>query len=506
LLGSNAIPTARLEAKQKVSLLFPISSPDVIDIRAVRALSEKCGNRVASYPYPREAYGGLNMPNQNLTNDQSCCSAEKAGSLPRILAVRRIGYLLPVVAVFLGLVACDEPEPAFSLTAMAFYEQTVDDHESLAGEWRLEKDTIMFEPAGPSEYRMLRDGEAIPVVVLRAGDVLLLEFTIHADADEGGATYYLDCPIAIDGRDLTVSCLNGKWLGTSTQPYEEIDHIVKVFVGSEAELRELILSGDQQAFVPMLVLHRPDRQRIEELMRLAEAGDPAAQEDLGKELIEGIDAEEDSEAGVAWIERAAGQDRASAQEELGKAFEFGITGERDVAKALYWHEKAAAQGFGPAEYSIAQIYASGSGVGADLYEAARWYERAAMHDVPQANVSLGQIYADGVVVPRDEGKAFMLEWRAVQLNPNLAEGWDALSVLYQTASELARRDESRAISCARRAVALSREEDAAMLDHLASAYSEAGYLELAAAAEKKAVEHSSGKAKEEYESRLARFQ
>jgi len=108
----------------------------------------------------------------------------------------------------------------------------------------------------------------------------------------------------------------------------------------------------------------------------AEAGDPGAQYQLGRQMMAGGPAEQRRQ-GLAWIERAAEGGHAEAQYRLVTFFdrESGIM-QRDPARGLALLQAAAAQDHLPAMGALALAYRKGRyGLAPDLVQARHWYER-----------------------------------------------------------------------------------------------------------------------------------
>lgn len=106
------------------------------------------------------------------------------------------------------------------------------------------------------------------------------------------------------------------------------------------------------------------------LVRKANAGDPAAQHELGLRYL------------------------------LGKGFSA------DTARAAYWIKKAADQNMPVAEYNYSVFLNNGWGVSWDPFEAFRRCEAAAKSDMPEAEFALGLFYADNLVVARNWQEAY----------------------------------------------------------------------------------------------------
>jgi len=125
---------------------------------------------------------------------------------------------------------------------------------------------------------------------------------------------------------------------------------------------------------------------IDETVRLAEAGDPAA------------------------------------QTVLGNLYETGAFGAPDFGAAAAWYRRAADRGDPLAAYFLANLYEQGKGVGRDPARAAQLYRAAAEAGHPSAAFKLGYLYEQGQGVPRD----FALARRWYD---TAEQGWGAQRVL-----------------------------------------------------------------------------
>lgn len=88
----------------------------------------------------------------------------------------------------------------------------------------------------------------------------------------------------------------------------------------------------------------PPAAGIQQIRRKAEAGDPAAQRELGFRYQKGQGVAQDDKAALAWYRKSAKQGYDVAQNDLGYLFGNGIGAPKDLDKARYWYAKAAAQG------------------------------------------------------------------------------------------------------------------------------------------------------------------
>ena len=123
------------------------------------------------------------------------------------------------------------------------------------------------------------------------------------------------------------------------------------------------------------------------LQRAAVRGRPSAMSLLGW-LYSSDSAHMDLGKSVHYYRAAADAGDAAAQNNLGEFFETGRGVAQDTASAFSWYARAAAAGFPPAQLNLARLYAAGTGVARDLATARLWAERARSQGQDQAQVLL----------------------------------------------------------------------------------------------------------------------
>tara|TARA_R110002110_G_scaffold376568_2_gene586503 strand:+ start:10008 stop:10580 length:573 start_codon:yes stop_codon:yes gene_type:complete len=105
---------------------------------------------------------------------------------------------------------------------------------------------------------------------------------------------------------------------------------------------------------------------------LAEAGDPASQNNLGFLYRYGRGVPADVEQAVFWYRRAAIQGHAAAQFNLGLMLDNGLGAPQDFGRAALWFRRAADQGLARAQAFLGMMYWAGKGVPGDRAEALYW--------------------------------------------------------------------------------------------------------------------------------------
>lgn len=125
----------------------------------------------------------------------------------------------------------------------------------------------------------------------------------------------------------------------------------------------------------------PDPEAAFTAMRTeAAAGNPLAQHDLGKMLLQGIGTEADPEAAAAQFQKALA----------------GFKQEANGGKPAYW------------QYRVGKMYAMGYGVEPDFTQAAAWYKKSVDLDNPFAAYALAGQYYRGQGVELNYEAAFRL--------------------------------------------------------------------------------------------------
>lgn len=125
------------------------------------------------------------------------------------------------------------------------------------------------------------------------------------------------------------------------------------------------------------------------LRRAAEAGDPAAQTQLGLAYRNGKGVPQDLTEAVKWYGRAAEKNYAEAQAYLGFMYMTGRGVRRNDVEAAKWHRKAAEQGNPLGQYNLGLMYLHGrGGVEASKVQAYIWLKLAAEQNNGSAQVQL----------------------------------------------------------------------------------------------------------------------
>lgn len=147
----------------------------------------------------------------------------------------------------------------------------------------------------------------------------------------------------------------------------------------------------------------------DDLIKLAEDGDIAAQTKLGTYYLTGqhnfsIDYEE----GVKWLEKAAESGDSGAQTNLAYCYENGMGVKKSHKLAFMWLEKASSQGVPEALVGLSEFYLKGLGITKDLERGFALCKQAAEMGFSEAQFRLGQLYNEGIGCKKDHNKS--IEW------------------------------------------------------------------------------------------------
>ena len=190
------------------------------------------------------------------------------------------------------------------------------------------------------------------------------------------------------------------------------------------------------------------RVNIEELRAKAEAGDPAAQFQLGQAYDNGGPAPRDLSQAASWYRKAAGQGYAAAQNSLGSMYQHGEGVPLDNAEAVQWYQKAADQGFVEAYTNLGYMYDFGLGVQQDKQKAFELYQQGAKKGSLNGMLDLGLCYWNGEGVAKDIIQAYWWLDNArfhTQFSPNMTLKWRIRGALDGVASEMTKEDMDAAV-------------------------------------------------------------
>ncbi len=174
---------------------------------------------------------------------------------------------------------------------------------------------------------------------------------------------------------------------------------------------------------------------VQELRAKAEAGEAAAQAQLGSLYVKGEVVTNSYAEAARWFRFAAEQGNPEGLTGLGQLYEAGQGVSKDMDEAIKCYRKAAEQGYPLAQYTMGFLYEAGRGVPKDHVEAAKWFRKAADQGEPLSQYDLGQRYELGIGVQADRAEA--LKWFTLAAAQGQA---DALQRRDQLRKEMSRDD------------------------------------------------------------------
>ncbi len=154
------------------------------------------------------------------------------------------------------------------------------------------------------------------------------------------------------------------------------------------------------------------------LKAMADAGDGAAQFELGSNYAEGKLVPRDFATAARWYAKAADQGLAPAQYRLASLYEKGLGVGQDKAKAKALYLKAADAGNPRAMHNLAVMLADGDGK-PDYDGAATWFRKAAQFGVHDSQFNLAILLARGLGVQQSLVQSY--QWFAIAAGENDAD-------------------------------------------------------------------------------------
>lgn len=161
----------------------------------------------------------------------------------------------------------------------------------------------------------------------------------------------------------------------------------------------------------------PQNQGIEAaLLARANAGDAAAQVQVGETYAAGKGVAQDYAQAAAWYRKAAEKGNISGQIHLAALYrDGGKHFPRDMAQAAAWYRKAAEQGDAGAQGTLGVLYSMGQGVPHDDVEAYYWLDLAASVPGPNQEKYAANRQMIGTHITADELEAVqdrVAQWKA----------------------------------------------------------------------------------------------
>lgn len=138
------------------------------------------------------------------------------------------------------------------------------------------------------------------------------------------------------------------------------------------------------------------REAAEWARKLAEQGNPEAQNKLAEQYRDGKGVLQDYRKAAKWFSKAAEQGLAKAQNNLAQLYRGGKGVPQDDKKAETWFTKAAGQGYNGGQYGLGQIYENKN----DMRRAYKWYYLAHLNGHSDAQSKLDEIEGKGDSKPK----------------------------------------------------------------------------------------------------------
>lgn len=132
----------------------------------------------------------------------------------------------------------------------------------------------------------------------------------------------------------------------------------------------------------------------DELVKLAEEGNPKAQVNLALCYGNGNGVEQNYSEGVKWLEKAVEQNDPEAMYWLSLAYNKGTGVEKSDVESIKWLRRSAELGWVQSQLELGGCYRGGLGVQPDIEESLKWYTMAAENGNPQAQFNLGLMYGE----------------------------------------------------------------------------------------------------------------
>jgi TPR repeat protein len=162
---------------------------------------------------------------------------------------------------------------------------------------------------------------------------------------------------------------------------------------------------------------------MQSLISRAQAGDAAAQFQLGRDYEDGKGVAQDDAKAVEWFRKAAEQKNPQGQNSLGAMYADGRGVEQNKQEAVRWYRMAAKNGLPEGFYNLAISYFNAEGVNENLHlayvymaiaaakgepealQALRHISESLQNQLGEAKLELAQRYEEGEDVPEDYSAA-----------------------------------------------------------------------------------------------------
>lgn len=191
-----------------------------------------------------------------------------------------------------------------------------------------------------------------------------------------------------------------------------------------------------EASEPLYYAAKGDCKPAQEwLLNKAESGFANAQFYLGVLTVQGQGAyNQDIEAGLCWLKKAADQDFFFALNVLAMIYEDGILIPQDLNKCIALLQRAVELGDMDAQDRLGTMYDEGKGVQQDYAQAIQLYEQSALQGEVSAMVHLAHHYRQGLGTEKDLAKAE--NWFRIAASRHSDEGLLGLAMINEENGKL----------------------------------------------------------------------
>jgi TPR repeat protein len=158
------------------------------------------------------------------------------------------------------------------------------------------------------------------------------------------------------------------------------------------------------------------------LLAKAQAGNMAAEYQVGLEYDKGKEVSQDFDMAAMWYQKAAEQGDAGAEVNLGLLYGRGEGVPRDEAQANVWFRKAAEQGNATAQFDLGISYRDGKGVPQDYTQSAMWFRKAAEQGDARAKADLDKIQSE--ILSENKGSNSLSYWpNTIRVDTDMDSSW-----------------------------------------------------------------------------------
>ena len=214
------------------------------------------------------------------------------------------------------------------------------------------------------------------------------------------------------GHPLAVMWLAWGYVAGRVGFAKDVERAQELARGVIEEIQRLARAGDREAsfllgsaYYEGLAVTQDHGQAVSWYRRAAEQGHGIAQNDLGWMYERGHGIEQSDREAIEWYRKAAEQGDADAQHNLGRMYKQGRGGEQSDSEAVKWFHKATEQGHERAQFNLGVMYLRGRGVAQSDREAIKWYRKAAEQGDEMAQFNLGWMYKQGHGVEQSDSEA-----------------------------------------------------------------------------------------------------